>query len=68
MNYPVAGVHYVVFGSVYNNNGSCRERFKPLPTDKNFCEHCTGCIGQSEASLTLGYSSIATQHDIHRFF
>jgi hypothetical protein len=67
MNYSVAGIHYVVFGSVYNDNGSCKEHFKPLLSDKNFCEHCTGYIRQSEASLMLGYSSIDTQHDIHRF-
>jgi hypothetical protein len=67
MNYYVAGVRYVVFGSVYNDNISCRELFKPLLTDKNFCEHGTGYIRQSKASLTLGYNSYATQHDIHRF-
>jgi hypothetical protein len=67
MNYPVAGIHYVVSGSVHNDNGSCREQFKPLLSDKNFCEHYTGYIRQSEASLTLGYSSIDTQHNIHRF-
>jgi len=67
MNYPVAGIHYVIFGGVYNNNGSCRERFKPLLIDKNFCEHFTGYIRQSKVSLTLGYKSFATQRDIHRF-
>ena len=53
MNYPVADVNYVVFRRAHINNGSCRERFKPLLIDNNFCEYCTDCIRQSEASLTF---------------
>ena len=53
MNYPLADFHYVVFRRAHINNGSCRERFKPLLIDKNFCEYCTDCIRQSEVSLTF---------------